>query len=222
MKGLLYKDLSTVWNAYKKNLLLVVVLYSFLSYSTDTEFFAYFLVFLLGMYACTSMSFDEACHWDVYARTLPVTPARQVASKYVTGLIWIGLGVALSLAISLVVGLVRGDLLSETMPKIAAGCGGVLIVTVLYNALTLPFSYKFGSAKARNYILLSYLGVFLLLFGIGTRMLPDVWKENLSEMIARIEFPQAALALGVAVALVFALYIASWAVSTAIYRRKEY
>ena len=221
MKGLLYKDFSTIWNAYKMNFIFILLIYGILAYAMDMNFFLYMLVFILSMYACSILSFDEASHWDVYACTLPVKPGQLVASKYISGLILMGFGFVLALGMSCIVGL-RSESLSEYIGETTAGCCAILIVSMLYISLMLPPSWKFGSAKARNYAFPLYGGVALLLLGIGTSLLPQAWKEQIKEAVSRITPLQLTIAMIAAFAVCVALYITSWAVSTAIYRRKEF
>src|SRR5699024_8185947 len=85
MKGLLYKDLCTLTSRYKKNFLVVFVLYIVWAILFDMPFMLYALVFVLGMYVQSAISFDEYSHWDMYGHTLPVRPAALVGSKYILG-----------------------------------------------------------------------------------------------------------------------------------------
>lgn len=81
MKGLLYKDLCTLTSRYKKNFLVVFVLYIVWAVLFDMPFMLYALVFVLGMYVQSAISFDEYSHWDMYGHTLPVRPRSCWASS---------------------------------------------------------------------------------------------------------------------------------------------
>mgnify|MGYP000438291180 CR=1 FL=1 len=53
---------------------------------------AYALLVVFSILITSTISFDENSHWDIYARTLPVTPAQLVGSKYLFGLCGLALG----------------------------------------------------------------------------------------------------------------------------------
>lgn len=81
MKGLFYKDWSVLVGQYRKNILLLLVVYLGMAYLFDTPFMLYALVFMFGIYTQSALSFDEKCHWDTYAHTLPVSPAPSWAAN---------------------------------------------------------------------------------------------------------------------------------------------
>ena len=98
MKGLFYKDWSVLVGQYRKNILLLLVVYLGMAYLFDMPFMLYALVFMFGIYTQSALSFDEKCHWDTYAHTLPVSPAAVVGSKYLLGLVAILSGLVIGLA----------------------------------------------------------------------------------------------------------------------------
>lgn len=48
MRGLIYKDFDTLMEVYKKNLLLVAVLYGFMAVAMKNDFFLYFSIWMMG------------------------------------------------------------------------------------------------------------------------------------------------------------------------------
>ena len=82
MKGLLCKDWAILVNSYKKNFLIMVVLYLGMAVCLHMDYLCYALVAVCGVYASSTMNFDDSAHWDTYARTLPVTPGQVVGCKY--------------------------------------------------------------------------------------------------------------------------------------------
>ena len=82
MKGLLYKDWALIAGGYKTNFLFLLVFYGLLTVMGRMTFLAYAMVFVVGMYASSTISMDENSDWDAYAHTLPVTPGQLVSSKY--------------------------------------------------------------------------------------------------------------------------------------------
>jgi len=219
MKGLLYKDLAMIFNAYKKNFFLVLVIYSGMAWAMEMPFMLYAMVFLVGMYAVSSLSFDENSRWDVYARTLPVTPGQIVAAKYLLALGFMAAGVGVALAVLCGIDLVRGAGLGGVSVNLS-GCLGALAMVLLYHAVSFPLSYKLGSTKARSYVLMAMsflaLGIFFAarIFGDGL----DAAFASL-EAITDVQVLLFILLLTAAALLAYGI---SWWISAAIYRRKEY
>ena len=110
MRGLIYKDFDTLMEVYKKNLLLVAVLYGFMAVAMKNDFFLYFSIWMMGFYGLTAFSLDTQCGWDRYARTLPIQDWKIVAAKFVTGLLYIGIAVAYSIVMGVVSRIVNGTL----------------------------------------------------------------------------------------------------------------
>ena len=88
MKGLFLKDWYGLLGMYKKNLLLVLVLYAALSMILNMPFFLFMTPWLLGFYTLSSFSLDESCRWNLYARTLPVSSRQIVGGKFLLAISW--------------------------------------------------------------------------------------------------------------------------------------
>ena len=86
MKGLLYKEWATLISSYKQSVFFIAFLYGGISILTGQTGMAYALLVVFSILITSTISFDENSHWDIYARTLPVTPAQLVGSKYLFGL----------------------------------------------------------------------------------------------------------------------------------------
>ena len=83
MIGLLRKDQTLLWTTYNKNFLVVLLCYTAMIFASDSLIFVmYALIFLGGLYVSSTLTLDEQSQWDTYARTLPVTAAQIVGSKY--------------------------------------------------------------------------------------------------------------------------------------------
>lgn len=243
MKGLLYKDLCTTTARYKSNLILLLVLYLGMAILLDLSFMLYALVFVLGLYVQTSLSFDEQSRWDVYGRTLPVSPAAMVGSKFILGGCAILAGCLIAfLAFVFDPSETKGSPEEVLLGLLAAAC-----LTCFYFSLSMPLGYKFGSDRARTAVILAIfmlvgglaaaafalpqgmqesLGRFLGLRGpmedLAAGLAPgtEVWYGNLTVAIqegGRIQWTILVMLLASA-----ALYAASWALSTAIYKKKEF
>lgn len=92
MKGLLYKEWATLTSSYKQTVFFIAFLYGGISILTGQTGMAYALLVVFSILITSTISFDENSHWDIYARTLPVTPAQLVGSKYLFGLCGAGAG----------------------------------------------------------------------------------------------------------------------------------
>lgn len=86
MKGLLYKEWATLTSSYKQSVFFFAFLYGGISILTGQTGMAYGLLVIFSILITSTISFDENSHWDIYVRTLPVTPAQLVGSKYLFGL----------------------------------------------------------------------------------------------------------------------------------------
>ena len=217
MKGLLYKDLTTLIAAYKTNILLVLVLYLFLTLAMDMTFMLYASMFIFAMYPLSCLTFDELSHWDVYARTLPVKKADILGSKYLLSLMTMGTGLVFCLAATVVNDLVHGRALAETLGPNIAGMVAALVVGLLYFAITCPLSCKIGSNKARTSVMV--VPMILVALIILARTLAGPFDLSFLEAISDTQFM---LFLAGVFAATLAGFFISWRISTRIYTRKSY
>lgn len=219
MIGLLRKDQTLLWTTYNKNFLVVLLCYTAMIFASDSLIFVmYALIFLGGLYVSSTLTLDEQSQWDTYARTLPVTAAQIVGSKYLLSVAWTLICFLLSQSLCSLSGLARGNLADQWHNYLAGNLAATALV-FLYNALTLPLSYKFGAAKARSVTIVAtgvLVGVSVL--GIGHLLrTTDAEQINLIPVDSALGVFLVLLAF-LAVSLV--LFFISWLVSTAIYRNK--
>lgn len=219
MIGLLRKDQTLLWTTYNKNFLVVLLCYTAMIFASDSLIFVmYALIFLGGLYVSSTLTLDEQSQWDTYARTLPVTAAQIVGSKYLLSVAWTLICFLLSQSLCSLSGLARGNLADQWHNYLAGNLAATALV-FLYNALTLPLSYKFGAAKARSVTIMAtgvLVGVSVL--GIGHLLqTSDAEQINLIPVDSALGVFLVLLAF-LAVSLV--LFFISWLVSTAIYRNK--
>ena len=219
MIGLLRKDQTLLWTTYNKNFLVVLLCYTAMIFASDSLIFVmYALIFLGGLYVSSTLTLDEQSQWDTYARTLPVTAAQIVGSKYLLSVAWTLICFLLSQSLCSLSGLARGNLADQWHNYLAGNLAATALV-FLYNALTLPLSYKFGAAKARSVTIVAtgvLVGVSVL--GIGQLLrTSDAEQINLIPVDSVLGVFLVLLAF-LAVSLV--LFFISWLVSTAIYRNK--
>lgn len=219
MIGLLRKDQTLLWTTYNKNFLVVLLCYTAMIFASDSLIFVmYALIFLGGLYVSSTLTLDEQSQWDTYARTLPVTAAQIVGSKYLLSVAWTLICFLLSQSLCSLSGLARGNLADQWHNYLAGNLAATALV-FLYNALTLPLSYKFGAAKARSVTIMA-TGV---LVGVSVLGIGQLLRTSDAEQINLIPVDSALgvfLVLLAFLAVSFVLFLISWLVSTAIYRNK--
>lgn len=157
MKGLLYKDWAMIFGGYKTNFLFLLLFYGGFTALCRVSFLSYALVFVLGMYASSTISMDENSHWDAYARTLPVSARQLVSVKYLLTLLLTAVSIPLGLLLILLIPDPKPSLMETASGMISAAA-----VTLLYLSFVMPLSYRFGAAKARSWVSIT---IFLVFFG---------------------------------------------------------
>ena len=225
MKGLLYKDWALIAGGYKMNFLFLLVFYGLLTVVGRMTFLAYAMVFVVGMYASSTISMDENSHWDAYAHTLPVTPGQLVAAKYWLTLILTVASIPLSFCL---IALIPDP--KPTPMEAALGLAAACMVTLFYFSFVIPLSYKFGAAKARSWVSISLLVVAFgpfVLFSLLPEESTAPIKSTFSGLDATITATWSESAFTAAVIgalLLFSLVclVISWAVSVRIYTKKTY
>ena len=225
MKGLLYKDWALIAGGYKANFLFLLVFYGLLTVIGRMTFLAYAMVFVMGMYASSTISMDENIHWDAYAHTLPVTPGQLVAAKYWLTLLLTAASIPLSF---LLIALIPNPKPSPL--EAALGLAAACTVTLFYFSFVIPLSYKFGAAKARSWVSISILIVAfgpVLLFTQLPEGVTAPIKNAVASLDATVTATWSETSFTVAVVgalLLFSLIciVISWAISVRLYTRKTY
>ncbi len=215
MLGFLRKDCYMLYGAYKKNLLLVFVLYAALVLAMKNTFLLAIVIWLMAFYGLSAITMDDSCGWDRYARTLPVSGEAVIAARFLTTLLLLGAAVAYSLILGgvLYFFLDYGEI-QELLVTIALVTAAALAAT----GVLLPAAYKWGVDKVRN----TFMLVFMLVFLSSTLLKKWLGRGFIDARLRGLEglSPMAlsAAALGAGL-LVFAL--GGW-VSARIYAKKEF
>ena len=205
MKGLLYKEWATLTSSYKQTVFFIAFLYGGISILTGQTGMAYALLVVFSILITSTISFDENSHWDIYARTLPVTPAQLVGSKYLFGLCGLALGTVCTVLIVA---------LNNVLPPLL----------FWHTAYKVPPLECLAALLACGSWLLRTVGRQLLLaaqmlggcIGLVASVSPDLMQLfNASDEV---------LLTGLVAAFVglLAVYFVSYKVCVGIYKRKEY
>lgn len=246
MKGLLYKDWSILISQYRKNILLILILYLGMAYLFDTPFMLYALVFMFGIYTQSAVSFDEKSHWDMYAHTLPISPAAIIGSKYLLGLIAIFGGFVLGMAAFLFFPSIAHGTMG--MEEALVGMLAATALSLLYFSLSLPLSYRFGSDQARSVVMVAIL--LLVVIGMAAMMLvsseqlqavqrffgfrgpAEIWDASQGQYVVMdVEYGSLTQwvrnlhfwwLVGGCVGFSVLLYVISWAASYIVYKHRQF
>lgn len=217
MKGLLCKDWAILVNSYKKNFLIMVALYLGMAFCLHMDYLCYALITVCGIYASSTINFDDSAHWDTYARTLPVTPGQVVGCKYLLGLLFTLFGTVCA---------VVGVFLSGQHSDVLDAASSILVVaalSLLLIAVNMPLSYKFGAVRARTRVyLVTFLAVFAVIYVM--EKLPYLQRSAFTAQLDTIgnAITASPALLLLPCAAVLLLYLGSWAVSVQIYQNKDF
>ena len=207
MRGLLLKD----WYLIKKYcwmLYLMDVLFIALSlFATDSVFIYMYPYLFAGFVPMTLYAYDERERWKVYAAALPVSRRQYVSGKYLVGLLSIAAVLLLSLVVHTAVYLtVPGRMVDYLLDflSILPACAAMGFITP---ALSLPLMFRFGSEKAR----IAYIVILAGIASISSVFLGARWNIP----------PAVSLPPILVYAAAPVLYLLSWALSMAIYEKRE-
>ena len=217
MKGLLCKDWAILVNSYKKNFLILVLLYLGMAVCLHMDYLCYALVAVCGVYASSTMNFDDSAHWDTYARTLPVTPGQVVGCKYLLGLLFTLFGSVCAAV---------GIFLAGQYTDVLEAAFSILVIaafSLLLFAVNMPLSYKFGAVRARTWVyLVTFFAVFATIYVM--EKLPYLQRSAVTSQLDTMGNAITAqpVLLLLPCAAVLLLYLGSWVLSVQIYQRKEF
>ncbi len=207
MKGLLYKDLLTLWKTKLLPIYLVIVV--IMPLSSDQNFLMLmFPCFFAAILPMTLLSYDEKFHWDRYVQGLPITRAQSVHAKYVLAMCLVG-------TFSLLATLAKTVLMVSKGQGAFGDLFGVFLMMVsvgfFINAMIMPFVFRFGTEKGAI-IYYATLGVCGMVVGAfyGFNGLDYTEGSHISPMLT--------LSLLLIAVGVFAL---SWRLSVRFYEKRE-
>ena len=212
MKGLLLKDAYQMW-CYTRWIILVsiaMMLMGMFFMKDGSNFFMLYGGLLLGMSPISLLAYDQGSRFSVCSAALPVTKEQLVGGKYLIGLCGMALAELLSMAALAAAQLLWGTV---TVQLTVATLLQVAMLTLLGNIILLPLTYRFGYEKAK-YVYYLCIGMLGGLMGItvssGGILLNSILPANGSLLV-----------LVVVLAVVLALYAASWRLSVAWYGKAE-
>ena len=142
MKGLILKDLYVLTDTLKIYAIIYVV-YGYLGIVQGQPGLMYAMVFITSaILPVTSISYDERSRWDRLANTFPTSRKEIVVSKYILALLLLAVSITLT-------GLAFALADDMTLKEKTVSVSIMLAVSLIYQAITIPLIYKFGSEKGR-------------------------------------------------------------------------
>ena len=214
MIGLVKKDLFLLRRVYMKNFFLVLALYTALGIALKMTSFFNLMSWMYGFYVISLFSVDNACRWDFYAATLPVSRKTVVTAKFLLLGLCVAAGQVYSLVMAPVAYLVVGVPLMESVLTSLL----VTLVLVVYFAVMLPLTYAFGPDKARSAMLLA-----LVVVGGGIFAAASLGDAGglLTAMFGWME-TSLVPGIGVLAGAAAAVCLVCWLASCRIYEKKEF
>lgn len=183
MTGLVKKDLYLSLSMFKSYVAVAAVFAALTAFGIyDISFFVTYVSIMCIMIPVNLFAYDEQARWDKYAAALPSGRAGVVKARYLLTILVCAGSLVFSLLLQLIVALVSGaqgqervDLLLSGLLPAAYGC--------FMNAILLPLLFRFGSQKARLYLIL-VLGV-----GVGVIFGGLTGLKEMGLSLSALRFP---------------------------------
>lgn len=172
MNALLVKDWMTS-KGLIKNYLLILVIYAVIAYVNDNIYlFSGLLIMIPLLMVINSMAYDERANTNKLMLASGISRKQLALSKYVFALILIAV---MTVVNTLVVGMIV-DLSEAVLTSLFMG-----LIGMTYVSLLLPVIYKFGTEKARIYMMIGFLIPFAGVIALSPLM--TLSSVELNEMV---------------------------------------
>lgn len=160
MTGLIIKDFLILRKTLRTYLFIMIV-YTAIAFSGvwTADIVGVLMVVVLMMLPMNIFAYDKQCQWDTYGLALPVGRTKTVAARYLCVLLLCVFSVALTALLGAAL-YVAGRM--EEPTEFMVTCSVMGLMSMLVNAIMLPFLYKFGPERARMMFFGIMGGIFLL------------------------------------------------------------
>ena len=169
MTGLILKDFLILRKTLRSYLFMLVV-YVGIAFTGvwSADIVGVLLVVMVVMLPMNVFAYDKQAKWDTYGLALPVGRTKTVAARYLCVLLLCLLSVGLTAILGVM--LYAAGRVEEPVEFLVT-CSVMGLMSVLVNAIMLPFLYKFGPERARMMFFGIMGGIVLLvvaaLFPLG-------------------------------------------------------
>ena len=169
MTGLILKDFLILRKTLRSYLFMLVV-YVGIAFTGvwSADIVGVLMVVMVVMLPMNVFAYDKQAKWDTYGLALPVGRTKTVAARYLCVLLLCLLSVGLTAILGMM--LYAAGRVEEPV-EFLVSCSVMGLMSVLVNAIMLPFLYKFGPERARMMFFGIMGGIVLLvvaaLFPLG-------------------------------------------------------
>ncbi|HEX3039836.1 MAG TPA: ABC-2 transporter permease [Caproiciproducens sp.] len=160
MTGLMLKDLLSLRKASGRIMAILGLYIVIFAAAGNVSFLSAMIILIMTMFIVNTYSYDEMSKWDYYALSLPVTKSQIVLSKYLLTLLFELAGILVSVLVYLFKNLINTENIM--------GLCGISSTAVLMAAILLPLIYKFGTQKARIWMVLLFLLPTAAILGLNS------------------------------------------------------
>lgn len=198
MTGLILKDLLILRKTLRSYLFMLIV-YAGIAFTGvwSADIVGVLLVVMVVMLPMNVFAYDKQAKWDTYGLALPVGRTKTVAARYLCVLLLCLLSVGLTAILGVM--LYAAGRVEEPV-EFLVSCSVMGLMSVLVNAIMLPFLYKFGPERARMMFFGIMGGIVLLVVAALFPLGGLEWLKSLDaptlEQIAAV--PVAAVIAGLA------------------------
>lgn len=208
MIGLITKDLLSLKKVGIR-IGFIIVLYAVIFSSTGSlAFLSAFITVFCTMLIINTFAYDELAKWDIYALSMPVTKKQIVLSRYLLCILFDAAGII----VSFLLGLIFRKLDAELSTILYCFFAASLVIA----AIMMPLLYKFGTQKARIWIILLFLAPTA-----GAALLKNLGISHPFSALGTISNSTAELLLAVFLPVALLIYVGSYFLSFRIYQSKE-
>lgn len=218
MKGLIRNNFYSVGSALKWTIAFcmvinVVVIMGAARFPSNDVFLPILILGQIGAFVGltgTALQKDNTSKWSKYERTLPLKICNVVMARYISFLIFSIIGILLATITVLLFSLISAQPLN--LERVGYGYSFGITFALLVPALLYPLVLKFGADKSEIMLIISVVITMGLFVGGSAILTPYLKHLNNVNMIYRI----ACIVMSVA------MFICSYFISLALYKRKEF
>ncbi len=217
MTGLILKDVLILRKTLRSYLFMMIV-YAAIAFTGvwTADIVGVLMVVMVMMLPMNVFAYDKQCQWDTYGLALPVGRTRTVAARYLCVLLLCVCSVALTALLG--AALYAAGRVEEPV-EFMVTCSVMGLMSVLVNAIMLPFLYKFGPERARMMFFGIMGGIVLLIAAVLFPLGGLEWLKSLE--LAEPTLGQAAIVPAAAALAGLALLAASFLLSRHFYGTKD-
>ena len=217
MTGLILKDLLILRKTLRSYLFMLIV-YAGIAFTGvwSADIVGVLLVVMVVMLPMNVFAYDKQAKWDTYGLALPVGRTKTVAARYLCVLLLCLLSVGLTAILGVM--LYAAGRVEEPV-EFLVSCSVMGLMSVLVNAIMLPFLYKFGPERARMMFFGIMGGILLLVVAALFPLGGLEWLKSLE--LAEPTPAQAAAIPAIAAVAGLALLAVSFLLSRHFYGSKD-